>query len=43
MDGIRRCMDLLKPVYAFDYETMSDGKPITGTVFIPAVPEPGDL
>lgn len=36
-------MDLLKPVYAFDYETMSDGKPITGTVFIPAVPELGEL
>jgi len=36
-------MELLKPAYAFDYKTIDDGTPITGTVFIPAVPELGEL
>ena len=35
-------MVLLMPSYAFDYKTMSGGKQITGTVFIPTVPEPGE-
>ncbi len=36
-------MELLKPVYAFDYKTIENGTPVTGTVFIPAVPELGEL
>lgn len=36
-------MDFLKPVYAFDYEAVQDGIPVTGTVFIPAIPELGEL
>lgn len=35
-------MDFLKPVYSFDYEAVQEGTPVTGTVFIPAVPELGE-
>lgn len=36
-------MDLLKPAYAFEYETEYDGDPVNGTWYIPAVPELGNL